>query len=315
MTPIRRTMNLLDWTLLLGLSLLWGGSFLFNALALQGFPPLTLVLLRVSIAAVALHLVLRALGQAMPRDRAVWTAFLVMGTLNNAVPFSLIVVGQMSVAVGLASILNATTPLFGALVAHLWTEDEKLSGGRVVGLLAGLAGVAVIVGPEALRGLAGTLPGQLACLSAAISYAVAGVYGRRFRRMGVTPLSAAAGQVTGATLVLLPLVLLIDQPWALPAPGLVAWAAVLALALACTALAYLIYFGLLARAGATNLLLVTVLVPPVAVLLGALVLGERLAPGHFAGLALIALGLGIGDGRPLRWLRRSVAGPLGRTER
>lgn len=312
MPPIRRTMTLLDWTLLMGLSLLWGGSFLFNALALQGFPPLTLVFLRVSVAAVALHLVLQVLGQAMPRDRAVWSAFLVMGVLNNAVPFSLIVIGQMSVAVGLASILNATTPLFTALVAHLWTDDEKLSVGRVIGLLSGLVGVAVIVGPEALHGLGGSLAGQIACLSAALSYAVAGVYGRRFRTMGVAPLAAATGQVTGATLVLLPLALLIDRPWNLPVPGLGSWGAVLALALACTALAYLIYFALLARAGATNLLLVTVLVPPVAVLLGALVLGELLASPQFVGLALIVLGLGIGDGRPVGWLRRALAKPLGR---
>lgn len=304
MLPIRRTMNLLDWTVLIALAVLWGGSFLFNALALAGLPPLTIVLLRVGIAAVALHVVLRAMGQGMPHDRTLWGAFLVMGTINNVIPFCLIVLGQMTVAVGLASILNATTPLFTALVAHFWTEDERLSGGRLLGLLIGLAGVVMIVGPEALRGLGGTLAGQLSCLGAALSYGVAGVYGRRFRRLGVAPITAATGQVTGATLVLLPLVLLIDRPWLLAMPGATVWGAVLALALVSTALAYLLYFRLLASSGATNLVLVTLLVPPVAMLLGVLVLGERLAPQHLVGLSLIAVGLGVGDGRPAAWLRR-----------
>jgi drug/metabolite transporter (DMT)-like permease len=231
-----------------------------------------------------------------------------MGVLNNVIPFSLIVWGQAHIASGLASILNAMTPLFTVVVAHFLTADEKLTPQRAAGVAIGFGGVAVMVGPAALQGFGTDLLAQLACLAAAVFYSFAGVYGRRFRRLGLAPLQTAFGQVATSSLLLVPLALLVDRPWTLPMPGLATWAAVIGLAVVSTAFAYGLYFRILARAGATNVLLVTFLVPVSAILLGALVLGERLQPRHFAGMALIGVGLAAIDGRLARWRdRRSLA--------
>jgi drug/metabolite transporter (DMT)-like permease len=303
MEPSRApVMGATEWTLLLALSTIWGGSFFLGKVALSGLPPLTVALGRVGVAALALNLAVLTGGGRMLGDARAWRAFFAMGALNNLVPFSLILWGQTRIASGLASILNATTPLFAILVAHLLTRDERMTGNRLAGVLIGLAGVAAMVGPDAL-GHGGGLAGELACLGAALSYAFAGVYGRRFRAMGLPPLVTAAGQVTATTAMLLPLAAVVDRPWTLPAPGVPVLAAVLTLALLCTALAYVLYFRILAAAGATNLLLVTLLVPAGAILLGATFLGERLAPRHVAGMTLIALGLAAIDGRPLGLLR------------
>lgn len=302
------TMGRREWAMLLALALLWGGSFFFNGVAVRALPSLTLVWLRVAVAALALQLVLRAAGQAMPRDGGSWRAFLGMGLLNNALPFVLIVWGQHRIASGLASILNATTPLFTVLVAHLLTQDEKLTGAKAVGIAIGFAGTAAMIGPDALGGLGSDLAAQFACLGAALSYAFAGVYGRRFRRMGIPPLVTAAGQVSASAALLLPLVLLLDRPWLLAVPPAGVWAAVLGVALPSTALAYVLYFRILAAAGATNLLLVTFLMPVSAILLGVLGLGETLLARHLLGMAAIAAGLACIDGRLLRRLALRPAG-------
>jgi drug/metabolite transporter (DMT)-like permease len=290
-------MSLVDWCLLLFLSLLWGASFFYAAIALKELPPFTIVLLRVSIAALILHIVLRLAGVRFPWDGQSWRAFFGMGLLNNAIPFSLIVWGQTHVASGLASILNATTPFFTVVVAHVLTADERLSRNRLVGVLIGLVGVVVLIGPQALSGLGEDVAGQLAIVGAAISYAFAGVFGRRFRRMGIPPMATAAGQVTASSLLLLPVALLADRPWHLAMPGTAVWLAILGTALLSTALGYIVYFRLLASAGAVNLLLVTFLIPPSAIVLGVFLLGERLETTDFAGMALIGLGLAAIDGR------------------
>ncbi len=300
---IRLNMGVRDWALLIVLSLLWGGSFFFVEVALTALPPFTLVLLRVGLAAAALHVFLRFSGLGMPSGWRVWAAFFGMGLLNNAIPFTLLVWGQTQITSGLASILNATAPLFTVIVAHAATRDERLTGGRLAGVVIGFAGVALMIGPDALAGLGDDLLAQIACLAAALSYAFAGVFGRRFARMGVKPVQTAAGQVTASSLLLLPLVLLVDRPWSLPMPGPGAWAAIVALALLSTALAYILYFRILSTSGATNLLLVTLLIPPTAILLGVTILGERLEAIHVAGMALIALGLAAIDGRPARAAR------------
>lgn len=306
---IHRTMTASEWGLLLVLSLLWGGSFFFTGVALTALPPLTVVLLRVGLAALILNLAACLSGSPLPREAGIWWAFLGMGILNNVVPFCLIVWSQTQIASGLAAILNAATPLFTVVVAHVLTADERMTGNRVAGVLIGFAGVAVMVGPSVLGG-GGELPAELASLGAALTYAFAGVYGRRFGRMGVPPLLTAAGQVAASTLVLLPVVLAVDRPWTLPVPGLAVWAAVLGAAALSTALAFVIYFRLLATAGAANVLLVTLLVPVSAILLGALVLGERLEPRHYAGMAVIALALAAVDGRLLRLVRPGRVKPL-----
>jgi drug/metabolite transporter (DMT)-like permease len=293
-------MTTIEWGLLIALSALWGGSFLFNGILVRELPPLTIVAGRVTLAAVVLWAIVRLSGHAVPRSREVWLAFLGMGVLNNVIPFSLIVWGQTHIASGLASILNATTPLFAVIVAHGMTEDEKMTGGRLVGVLVGFAGVALMIGPSVLSDLGTNVLAQLAVLGAAVSYAFAGIWGRRFRRMGLPPLLPAAGQVTASALIMLPVALVVDRPWTLAMPSQEAWLALFGLAVLATALAYVIFFRILATAGATNLMLVTFLIPVSAILLGALVLGEVLAPKHFAGMALIAVGLAAIDGRVLK---------------
>jgi drug/metabolite transporter (DMT)-like permease len=297
-----RRMGPAEWGMLVALSVLWGGSFFFVGVAVKELPPLTIVVLRVGLAALALHLVLRLMGHRFPTRRPVLLAFLGMGLLNNALPFTLMVWGQGHIASGLAAILNATTPLFTVLVAHVLTRDERATPAKLAGVLVGFAGVAVMIGGAALGSLGVALAAQAAVLAGALSYAFAGIYGRRFKAMAVSPLATASGQVTASTLLMLPLALALERPWTLPVPS--AAAAVGGLALVSTALAYILYFRLLAAAGATNLLLVTFLIPVSAVLLGATFLGERLEPRHFAGMALIGLGLAAIDGRPFGWLRR-----------
>lgn len=307
---INRPMSAVEWAMLLTLSALWGGSFFFNGVALCELPVLTVVVARVAIAALILLAICGLAGVRLALGRKVWLAFVVMGLINNVVPFSLIVWGQTAIGSGLASILNATTPLFTVLVAHAFTQDEKLTPSRAFGVIAGLAGVAAMIGSEAVSNIGGSVPAQLACLAAAFSYALAGVWGRRFRRMGVAPLATAAGQVTASSLVLIPLALIVDRPWTHPAPSPVVIGALLGLAALSTALAYVLYFRILATAGATNLLLVTFLIPVTAILLGVFVLGESLAPHHLLGMAMIGVGLAAIDGRILHVFGRPRgAGP------
>nr|WP_298681698.1 DMT family transporter [uncultured Dongia sp.] len=294
-------MALQDWALLIGLSLLWGGSFFFAKIAVAEVPPLTVALMRVALAAAALHIVRVALRVPAPRDLGFWRDVFIMGLLNNAIPFSLIFWGQQAIGAGLASILNATTPLFTVLVAHVFTTDERAGPAKVLGVLAGMAGVAVMIGNDVVAGLGGHLWAELAILAAALSYGFAGVFGRRFRDR--PPLVVASGQLTGSTCLLLLPVLLIDQPWALAMPSLSTMGAIVALALLSTALAYVIFFRILRRAGSTNLSLVTLLIPVSALLLGVLFLGEVIEPHHLIGMGLIGSGLVILDGRLWRFSR------------
>jgi drug/metabolite transporter (DMT)-like permease len=291
-----------EWALLITLSILWGGTFFFAAVALEEVQPLTLVFARVSLAALALLFVAYAARQRMPASLALWGAFFVMGALNNLIPFTLIFWGQTRITSGLAAMLNATTPLFTVVLAHVLTRDEKMTRNRVGGVLLGVLGVVLMIGPEVLRELGVQLLAQLAVLGAALSYALAGIFGRRLSE--VPPLVSAAGQVSATAVMMLPALLWLDEPWIVPGLSLRAWSAILGLALLSTALAYLIYFRVLATAGATNLLLVTFLIPVSAIGLGAGLLDERLAPQHLGGMALIGLGLAAIDGRPLRMLRR-----------
>ncbi len=294
-----------DWLRLVLLSVLWGGSFFFGDVAVQAVPPLTLASLRVGIAALALLTLAAALGRIRGLTHWPWGRLFVMGLLNNAIPFSLILWGQTEIDSGLASILNATAPFWVVLLAAWLRPEEGITRGRLVGLLLGLGGVILLVGPGALAGLGSGIWHQLAVLGAAFSYALAGLWGRRIADLG--PWQAASGQLLASSLLLIPAALLIDRPWTLAPPDLEQAAAVMGLALLSTAMAYLIFFRVLRDAGATNLLLVTLLIPPSALLLGSLFLGERLGLAEAVGLALILSGLVAIDGR----LARILAARLG----
>ena len=296
---INRAMSPGNWALIALLSIIWGGSFFFIGVAVKGLPPFTIVGLRVGIAALALHVIVRATHLRMPFTREAWVAFFGMGFLNNLLPFCLIVWGQTRIASGLASILNATTPLFAIIVTHFLTEDEKMTPNRLVGVLIGLSGVVMIIGTDALKGLGADVLAQFAVLGAAICYSRAGVFGRRFRRLGISPLITATGQVSASTVLLLPLAILADKPWRLPVPSIEIWGAVLGLALVSTAFAYIIFFRVLASAGVTNIMLVTFLIPVSAILLGVTFLGEHIQIKHLVGMGLIGLGLAAIDGRAL----------------
>ena len=306
MKAINAAMGATEWMQLIVLSILWGGSFFFVEIAVASLPPLTIVVLRVGLAALALHIIAHLAGLGIARGWRIWGAFLGMGILNNVVPFSLIVWGQQYISGGLASILNATTPFFVVLVAHFLTHDEKMRGGKLVGVIVGFSGVALMLGIDTMTGVDASFFALLAVLGAAASYAFAGVFGRYFRRLGVPPLTAATGQVTMSTVLLLPLALIFERPWELPLPNVEVWAAILALAFLSTALAYILYFRLLESAGATNVLLVTFLVPVSAITLGAIFLDERLQPQHLGGMALIAFGLAMIDGRLFQMIRRRI---------
>jgi drug/metabolite transporter (DMT)-like permease len=297
-------MSATDWLLLIVLSVLWGGSFYFGKIAVLEIPPLTLALGRVGIAAAVLALVARAMIGPFPRERAIWWHFTVMAALNNVLPFTLIFWGQIHITIGLASILNATSPLFGVLVAHLMTHDDKLTIGRAGGLIAGFVGVVVLIGPDLLTEVGSNVLAELACLAAACSYAFGAVFSRRVRRR--SPIMVATGQLMMSTVLLLPVVLLFDRPQVLLNASRAALWAMVALALLSSALAYLIYFRLIGRAGATNALLVTFLVPVSAILLGLLLLNETLDARQLAGMTAIFIGLAAIDGRLARLMTRKI---------
>jgi drug/metabolite transporter (DMT)-like permease len=290
---MQRSMAGQDWAMLFGLALVFGSAFFLVKLALGSYGPLTVALLRVALGGLILAAVAVWRGRALPRGKRVWLTLLVMGALNNAIPFGLICWGQTHIESGLTAILNAMTPIFTVLAAHA-AGQERLTLRRLVGVGLGFLGVAVLIGPDSLSHLDPTNLAEIAVLLAAVSYAAAGIWGRRLRELPIEV--AAGGMLGGSTLLLLPLALLLEHPWRI-SPTPMSLAALAALGALSTAVAYLLYFRLLRRVGPTNLLLVTFLLPIVALALGAVFLGERIEIGDLAGLALILLGLAAIDGR------------------
>ena len=281
--------------MLLMLAAVWGGSFFFGEIALREIPPLTITLYRVMWALPILALIVLLKGIYVPRSLKVWGAYLVMGALNNAIPFSLIFWGQTQIESGLASILNGTTAMFAAVVAGLLLRDESLTAKKIFGSVLGLTGVAFIMGPRALADFNLSDLAQLAILGATLSYAFAGVWGKTVLA-GQPPLMNAFGMLIGSTVLMIPIVLMFDGPPNLELSKGV-WAALIGLASLSTALAYVLYFAILARAGAANLLLVTLLIPPFAVGLGVLFLDEQMKLEALIGFAIIGLGFAVTDGR------------------
>lgn len=303
-TRTSTTMDLWAILMLLFLAAIWGGSFFFGKIAIAEVPPLTTTFHRVLWSVPLLAVIVLVSGHRFPRACKDWGAYLVMGLLNNAIPFSLIFWGQTRIDSGLASILNATTAMFAVFVAGLLLKDEPLSPKKIIGAALGIAGVAYIMGPEAIRSFNPSNLGQLAILGATLSYAVAGVWGRVTLREH-PPIVNAFGMVTGSAILMLPVVLLVDGT---PSLSLSAntWGALFGLSSLCTVLAYVLYFAILARAGVANLALVTLLIPPFAIALGALFLEERIGADAWVGFAIIALGFAVTDGRLARlfWAKR-----------
>lgn len=295
MTQQPPNIDLKSGLLLLALATVWGGSFFFAEIALREVAPFTIALHRVFWAALALFFVVRWQGIEIPRSIKVWLCYLVMGALNNAIPFSLIFWGQVTIDSGLASILNGTTAVFGAVVAGLLLVDEPLTTRKIIGALFGLLGVAVIMGLDALTNFDLRNLAQLAVLGAALSYAFAGVWGKRFLS-GYPPMMNAFGMLVGGTVLMIPVAILTEGMPVL-ALSIEVWASLIAVAILSTAVAYVLYFKILIRAGSANLMLVTLLIPPIAVGLSVTFLGEKLGVEAWIGFGLIAIGLTITDGR------------------
>ena len=283
-----------EWLLLIFLSVLWGGSFFLIKVALLDLPPLTIVLSRVSLAAIVLTAFVYLRGQKLPTSPRLWRSFFVMGALNTLIPFSLIVWGETQISSSLASVLNATTPVFTVLLAHLLTREESLTFNRTIGVIFSFCGVIVLVGSDVLQGMKSQSLGQIAVMGATFCYGCASIYGRRFRE--IPAVVTAAGMLCATTVMLLPLTFMLETPWTLN-PTAATWGALFALGFVNTAIAYLVYFHLLAVAGAINTSLVTFLIPISALFLGVFILHEPLHRNTFAGMILIFLGLAAIDGR------------------
>ncbi len=304
MSNSSRQMTAHDWFLLVLLALIWGGSFYFARVAVLEIPPFTLVLSRVLLAAIALNIILQWKATSLQHTRSLWMQFAMMGLLNNVIPHSLLFYGQQEIGAGLASIINAMTPFWSLLIAHAYTHDERLSPSKIFGVFAGIAGVGIMIGGAVFAGHSGAVLALMAIVGTTISYGIASVYGKTFAN--VPPLETARGQLTMSTIMILPVALLIDQPWQLPMPSALAIGSVILLALVCTAYAYILYFRILASAGAVNISLVTLLVPASAILLGSIFLNEVLLARHIIGLGCILIGLAAVDGRPLAYLRNAL---------
>jgi drug/metabolite transporter (DMT)-like permease len=291
------------WGLIAILSVLWGGAFFLIEVGLRSYPPITLVFIRVGFAVPAMWIAMRIMGQHLPTDMRIWALLTVVGAFNCALPFTLFFWGQQYLDSSYAAILNATTPLWGVVTAHFMTADEKATPSRIIGVLVGLAGIIVMVGPDAMKGFSNNLLAQLACLISTVFYSLAAIFGRRLSQSSLTPMAVATGQTMTAALLMIPIMLVVDQPWTMPMPRLDATLAGLALALVSTALAYFLYFRLIDQSGASNAQLVAFLMPVLAVILGIAFLGESLSGGQIIGAGLIALGLVVLDGRLLARIR------------
>jgi drug/metabolite transporter (DMT)-like permease len=304
MTTADNRIDARDWSLLGLLSVLWGGSFFFNGVVLRELPPLTLVLLRVALAAVILLPLLWVYRIQFPKGFSGWKPFFAIGLLNNVLPFSLIVAGQTYIPSGLASILNATTPLFTVVVMAV-AGEEKLQARRIAGVIVGLVGVVILRGWH--FGGEGFWSGQgigiLLCLAGAFSYGLSALVARRLLSNS-PPLGTATFQLLASSVMMMVVAGLVERPWQLAIPSVSTWFAVIGLAALSTALAYIVFFQILRRSGATNVMLVTLLIPVTAIVLGYLVLGEQISPREIAGALVIGSALLLIDGRVLELFRR-----------
>ncbi len=296
----KTSVSLNDWLLIILLAGIWGGSFLFGRILMIEWPPMTVVFLRVFLAAVTLWLFLWITKKQFPKDVTLIKGILVMGILNNVIPFSLILIGQKEIGSGLAAVVNAMTPIWTLIIANSFTADEKFSKNKIAGITLGFLGVAILIGADFIQGFTASAWAQGAVLGATISYGFAGVWGKRFKRQD--PIIVSTGQLTASSLIMLPLVFILEEPFSLSTPSIEMLISLLALAILCTSFAYVLYFKILSSAGATHASLVTFLVPISAIVLGIIWLNETLTTSNILGMILIILGLALIDGRVLKML-------------
>lgn len=296
-------MGLADWTRILGIALVWGSAFFLIEICLRDTGPFTLVAARLTLGAIALLLYCWATGIRIAVSSKLVAGFAFMGLFGNTLPFTFIALGQTQIASGLTAILIATTPLFTVLVGHLWKRTEPATASKLTGVIAGFLGVMVLMGLDALFDLASSGIGQLAILVAAFSYAISAVFGRRFR--DIPSAATAAGMLVTSSLMAIPVAFIMETPFAIM-PSIASIASMISLGILSTSLAYVLYFKVLANAGATNAMLVTIIQPPIAILLGTTFLGEVLEPNQMFGLLLILAGLILVDGRLVRHVLQRV---------
>jgi drug/metabolite transporter (DMT)-like permease len=278
----------IELALLALLATVWGASYSFIKVGVATIPPVSFIAARTIIAGLLLLGLLRLRGVALPKDPALWRFFLVQACLNSVVPFTLIAWAEQEVNAGLATILNSTSPIFTFLLTALITRHEPATTRKLFGVAAGLAGICLIVGLEALGGVGHQLTAQLAIVAATICYAGAAIFGRRFQ--GLDPMVPAAGSMICGAIVLLPISLAIDRPWQL-APSTESLLALLALSVISTALAFVIYFRLLRTLGSVGTVAQAYLRVPVGVAIGVIFLGETPSPAAYAGLVCVVLGV------------------------
>jgi drug/metabolite transporter (DMT)-like permease len=302
MTPNAPKLDGVSWALLVGLAILWSISFIFIKVAGKEIPVFTLVLVRVGLAALVLHAFVLLSGRSYPARRDILLRYLVMGIVNNVIPFALIFYATVRIGAGAASILNATAPIFALRVAHVATVDAKINGAKLAGIILGVAGVAAMIGPGALSGVTGELPAVAAMLVASFFYGVSAVFGRSFS--GIDATVSATCQLSASTLILLPIALLVERPWQLAMPSATAVGSAIGLAILSTSIAYVLYYALIRRAGATNTILVTLLIPVGGVVLSSALLAEDFTPAELAGMVLIGSALLVIDGRMFARFRR-----------
>lgn len=288
-------MNWKNLALMVLLAAMWGPSFVFIKVAVETIPPLTMVFGRVALAALLLYAVLRWQHGRLPSSWQTWKHLSFVALVHNAIPFFLFAWGEQYVDSALASILNGTIPLFTILLAHFLTQDDHLTGAKVGGMLVGFGGMVVLVLPAFQDGLAGTTWGVMALVLASLLYGVAIVYGRNHLR-GLPPLVAPTGQMIMASLFILPVMLLVDKPWTAAAPSIPSFLAMLALAVLGTALAFIVYYRLIERAGASMISMVAYVIPVFGIIAGVSLLGEQLTGEMIIGCILILVGVMIVNG-------------------
>lgn len=277
-----------ELALLLGLSALWGASYTFIKIGVETIPPVTFIAARTLVAGAILVAVIRLRGLNLPGDRQAWMRFLFQACLNSVIPFTLIAWAEQTTDAGLATILNSTSPIFAFLLTVLITRHEPVTGRKLFGVTAGLIGICLIVGVQALDGFGQELWAQLAIVAATICYAGAAIFGKNFK--GLDPMMPAAGSLVCGTVILIPISLIVDQPWTL-APSANSVLALVALSVFSTALAFVIYFRLVQTLGSVGTTAQAYLRVPIGVSIGVAFLGEKLSSTAWIGLTCVVAGV------------------------